>query len=175
MKKKIVSIALACALFAVAVAGGTLAYFTANDAKDNNFTVGNAAIELQEPSWNADNAKDMYPGQTIAKDPQVKNTGKNPVFIRVKVVNPKDVDVIYNEMSDKWAQEGEYYYYKEAVAPGATTAPLFKSFTLSTETENGINEAQQIKVSAEAVQSQGFTGEVGNVAEIAGWFHTCGL
>lgn len=175
MKKKIVSIALACALFAVAVAGGTLAYFTADDAKENNFTVGNAAIELQEPSWNADNAKDMYPGQTIAKDPQVQNTGKNPVFIRVKVVDPKDVNVTYNEMSDKWAQEGEYYYYKESVAPGATTEPLFKSFTLSTATENGIDNAQQIKVKAEAVQSQGFTGDVTAVADLASWFTTCGL
>lgn len=176
MKKKIMSLCLVVALAAVTVVGGSLAYFTANDAKTNDLTVGNAAIELQEPNWDADKATDMYPGETVVKDPQVKNTGKNPVYVRITVTDPEDVDVTYNELSEKWVKHTDgYYYYNEAVAPGATTEKLFKSFTLSTETENATaeNAAQHILVSAEAVQSQGAPFEAFTVEAAAAWFATC--
>lgn len=177
MKKKIVSIALACALFAVAVAGGTLAYFTANDKAKNDFTVGNAAIDIEEPAWEAalqnGETENMYPGQTVAKDPQVLNTGNNPVFIRVKVENPTGVKVTYNNISANWTLYGDYYYYNKPVDAREKTDALFTSFTLSTETENGVVDAQSITVKADAVQSQGFTGDVANVAELDVWFRTC--
>ncbi len=48
MKKKIMTISLCVALVAVAIVGGTLAYFTDTDAKTNTFTVGNVAITLSE-------------------------------------------------------------------------------------------------------------------------------
>ena len=178
MKKKSMSLCLVVALAAVTVVGGSLAYFTAADKEQNDFTVGNVAIELQEPNWNAENATDMFPGQTMPKDPQVKNTGKNPAFIRVKITNPAGVDVTYNNMSDKWVAKGEYYYYNQAVAPGATTEAVFQSFTLSTATENATEEnaAQNIKVEAEAVQSQGapFDDDTFTADAAATWFATCG-
>lgn len=174
MKKKIMSCCLAVALLVVAVAGGSLAYFTAADNAQNDFTVGNVAIELQEPNWDADNAVDMYPGETVEKDPQVKNIGANPAYIRVKVVNPENVTVAYNGMSEKWVEKGGYYYYNEAVASGATTEKVFKSFTLDTKTENGTDlAAQSIKVSAEAVQSQGAPFDTFDVDKAAAWFATC--
>ena len=46
MKKKIVALCLVVALAATAIIGGTLAYFTDNDAKTNTFTVGNVKIQL---------------------------------------------------------------------------------------------------------------------------------
>lgn len=55
MKKKIVSLALAVCLIAIA-AVGTLAYFTDKDAKTNTFTVGNVAIDLIESSLHRENA-----------------------------------------------------------------------------------------------------------------------
>ena len=174
MKKKIISCSLAVALCVVTIAGGTLAYFTADDKAQNDFTVGNAAIELQEPSWDAEKADNLYPGQTVAKDPQVKNTGANPVYIRVKVENPADVTVAYNDLSSKWIAKDGYYYYNEAVAPDATTDKVFKSFTLSTDTENGTDLApQNIKVSAEAVQAQGAPFEAFTADAAAAWFKTC--
>lgn len=56
MKKKITAIALVVAMLAIAVVGGSLAYFT--DAKEatNTFTVGNVKIELLESTLHRENA-----------------------------------------------------------------------------------------------------------------------
>lgn len=48
MKKKITALALVICLLAVAVVGGTLAYFTATDKATNTFTMGNISIEQFE-------------------------------------------------------------------------------------------------------------------------------
>lgn len=78
-KKKIFSIALAASLAAVAVVGSSLAYFTDKDEKANTLTIGNVDITLTEPGWDAtgkEEAKEMYPGEAVAKDPTVTNNGK---------------------------------------------------------------------------------------------------
>ena len=46
MKKKILSICLVAVIAAMAIAGASLAYFTAEDSAENVFTVGNVAIDL---------------------------------------------------------------------------------------------------------------------------------
>jgi len=51
MKKKIMSLCLIVCLLAVAVIGGTLAYFTDTDDATNEFTVGNVNIELYESQY----------------------------------------------------------------------------------------------------------------------------
>ena len=48
MKKKLTAIFLCVALVAVAVIGGTLAYFTDTDKETNTFAVGNVKIDLIE-------------------------------------------------------------------------------------------------------------------------------
>lgn len=48
MKKKITALCLVVCLTAIAVIGGTLAYFTDTDAKTNTFTVGKIDITLNE-------------------------------------------------------------------------------------------------------------------------------
>lgn len=48
MKKKILSLALVICLLAIAIAGGTLAYFTDNDADVNTFVSGNVKIKQNE-------------------------------------------------------------------------------------------------------------------------------
>ena len=76
MKKKITAIALVVCLVAVAIVGGSLAYFTDTDAKTNTFTVGNVDITLTEPNWDAALKEDakaatLIPGRVIAKDPTI--------------------------------------------------------------------------------------------------------
>ena len=56
MKKKILSLCLVLALAAVAIVGGTLAYFTDTDAETNVFTVGNVSIDLIESQLHRVNA-----------------------------------------------------------------------------------------------------------------------
>lgn len=56
MKKKIMAMCLVVALAAVAVIGGTLAYFTDKDAATNTFTVGDVDITLYESNLHRENA-----------------------------------------------------------------------------------------------------------------------
>lgn len=48
MKKKILALVLCVAMLAIALVGGTLAYFTDNDADVNTFVVGNVKIKQNE-------------------------------------------------------------------------------------------------------------------------------
>ena len=114
MKKKIVSLALAVCLIAIA-AVGTLAYFTDKDAETNTFTVGNVAIDLieQERGANglqeftqdkvlmpivgsAQGEKDDF-GQPVAanyidKIVTIKNTGKSAAYVRAYFAIPAALD-----------------------------------------------------------------------------------
>ena len=48
MKKKIIALALCICLLAVAIVGGTMAYFTDNEAQSNTFTSGQVGLSLNE-------------------------------------------------------------------------------------------------------------------------------
>lgn len=84
MKKKILSLTLVVCLLAIAVVGGTLAYFTDTDNEvTNTFTVGNVQIKLDETVVDVygdattggrveeGNAYKLIPGHTYTKDPMV--------------------------------------------------------------------------------------------------------
>ena len=97
MKKKIVSLALAVCLIAIA-AVGTLAYFTDKDAKTNTFTVGNVAIDLIEQQKGAngleafEDEKVLLPGTSdvnaVSKIVTVKNNGANDAWVWVDLKIP---------------------------------------------------------------------------------------
>ena len=57
-------------LVAVAIVGGSLAYFTDEEKATNTFTVGNVDITLTEPKWVEEKAT-LIPGREIAKDPTI--------------------------------------------------------------------------------------------------------
>ncbi len=61
MKKKILALAMAALMLAVAVVGGTLAYFTDTDQNTNEFAIGNVKIDLYEDIKQTD-------GITMTKD-----------------------------------------------------------------------------------------------------------
>ena len=114
MKKKIVSLALAVCLIAIA-AVGTLAYFTDKDNETNTFTVGGVKIDLieQERGENglqtftqnkvlmpivgsAQGEKDNY-GQPVAanyvdKIVTIQNTGKSAAYVRAYFAIPAALD-----------------------------------------------------------------------------------
>ena len=188
-KKKIFSIALAASLAAVAVVGSSLAYFTDKDEKTNTLTIGNVDITLTEPGWDAtgkEEAKEMYPGEAVAKDPTVTNNGKNPAFVRVKVEWPENVDLSYrtdyvdNKLGDNWVDGKDgYFYYNKVLGLNETTDALFDQIVLGTDTMNGDATTEyDVVVYAEAVQAQGAKAsfsdvEKMSVEEIATWFNTC--
>lgn len=92
MKKKIVAICLVACLAVIAIAGATLAYFTDTKKAENTFTMGNVKITLDETDIDnpqgdrvTKNDYNVYPGQTVVKDPIVHNVGANDAYIRATV------------------------------------------------------------------------------------------
>lgn len=92
MKKKLTLVVTCIVLVAAMVIGGTLAYFTDTKTANNTFTMGNVKIALDETNVKdpegdrvTSNEYDVYPGQTVTKDPIVHNTGKNGAYIRATV------------------------------------------------------------------------------------------
>ena len=181
--KKLVTVCLVVALLAVCAIGGSLAYFTDTDTKDNTFTVGNVNIELTETEWVQNSIAN--PGVAVDKNPIVKNIGENEAWIRVNVTisdaaafkaamkahNITDLATIFaGHDEDYWtrasiAEDADAdtitysYYYKEKVAKNESTQPIFTSVTIPaafTSAEMAeIGDDFTIKVTADAIQTAG--------------------
>lgn len=199
MKKKILSICLVAVMAVMAIAGASLAYFTAEDTATNVFTVGNVAIDLTEPNWYETGkveAEDVYPGEPLAKDPTVTNTGKNPCFVRISVTgwdslkNAKlsDQDITYRtdyvdeKLGENWVKHTDgYFYYTKVLAVDETTDALFDQIVIPTDVTNGDAATEyKLDVKAYAVQAQGARPswsavQAMGVEDIASWFTNCGV
>lgn len=173
MKRKITVAALLVICLSL-LTYGTIAFFTAKDTAHNVIESGNLAIDLLE--W-ADEEKtvpfpeegisDVMPGSEITKIAEVKNTGSSAAYIRVKVEKAItlaagvegepdpgmlkiEVDTNYWTLRDP---DDGYYYYKEPLAPGATTEPLFASVEFDKDMDNIYqNCTATVDVKAYAVQ-----------------------
>lgn len=110
MKKKIVALCLVVVLAVTAIGGATLAYFTDNDQKENNFTIGDIDIAIKEDGYVWDPNGNQYsggsyvydsmvpdegngmtftnlmPSYIISKRPTIENISKNDAYVRVAVV-----------------------------------------------------------------------------------------
>ena len=105
MKKKKTYLA-AIVLLLLFVVGGAVAYFTDTDTKRNTFTIGNVDIELVEAGWDAladtnpqnnipDVAEGMMPGETVTKDPVIRNKSeKSPAYVFATVEIPCSTVVV---------------------------------------------------------------------------------
>ena len=176
-KKKITTVVLLLAFLAIAVTGGTLAYFTDTDDATNTFTVGNVDIILSETAWNPAETQNVYPGEVLKKNPTVTNNGNNPCYVRIKVTNLDQFVTSFGsgamityrtnnldgKLGDNWVvgADGYFYYTKELpVYDGSSsnhvTEALFEEIVIPKELTNNV-AAQDIVVFAEAIQSEGFT------------------
>ncbi len=176
MKKKILAIALAVVL--VAVAGySTLAYFTSEDTAKNVITADTLEIQINEYQngqrvAEGDNgititANNAVPGDVIPKAVYVQNLPENtPAWIRVKVmtsvVSPNaaaELDDSYilldYDTTGKWVKSGDWYYYTDIVyAPNETGVPLFTNVTFDLDMPNAYQGATvTIELQAQAVQA----------------------
>lgn len=192
MKKKIVSLCLCVALLAVAVIGGTLAYFTDTQDVTNTFSFSkNVTITLDETDITKDDGsrtetgndyEDIYPGQTVVKDPIVHvDADSANCFVRAFVtINNKAalddifapggiaLDQILTGKGSNWEYIGyevsgdarvyELRYTQELTA-GADTEAIFQNVVFpATLTEEQIATIKDLSivVNAQAVQSAGF-------------------
>ena len=89
MKKKIVAICLVACLAVMAIAGASLAYFTAEDTADNVFTMKGIKVEINEEF---EQGSELIPGLDINKDVWVTNTGTSDAYVRVHIAIPAVLD-----------------------------------------------------------------------------------
>lgn len=137
MSKKTVAIIISAVIVCVGVIGGTLAWLTDSKEVTNTFTVGNINIELDESSFNANNAK-LVPGTTIEKNPTVTvkaNSEKCFVYVMIDnnlKANNKTIGTL--NIAADWeavATQGNktIYKYTSTVASATTDNSLPAVFT----------------------------------------------
>ena len=188
MKKKI-AIGAVLVLCLSMLIYSTIAYFNTADTARNVITAGDIKIELQETAINNDGDEILFeqsqerfnvmPGQDVSKIVRVKNTGSNPAYIRVEVQKAialaadshgdVDLDLVSLDFdSEKWTLRNDgYYYYNEPLAPGETTAALFRNVKFDTGMGNMYQgSSATIKVAAEATQVK---NNGATVFDAAGW------
>lgn len=90
MKKKILAMCLCVAMLAIAIVGGTLAYFTDTDTQTNVFTNGNIEIQLNEVFPK----NELIPGEknALKKEVTVKNIGSEDAYMWIELWIPADLD-----------------------------------------------------------------------------------
>ena len=107
MKKKILAIVLCIAMLAIALVGGTMAYFTDEAEQVNTFTAGKVDIYLYEHEVEPDamgnlvsngekTVKDqsyhLYPAMTVAKDPTIAvSAGSEDAYVAAVVTITGDL------------------------------------------------------------------------------------
>lgn len=133
-KKLVISIV---ALLAVALIGGTMAYYTSTLSVDNTLKTKGYGSELVEKFTPKD---DWQPGAEINKDVAVKNTGNYPLLARVtwtetwkKADDSKETVTLKQEKENtatsqviknlvnggaNWLYNDGYYYYNGTIAEG---------------------------------------------------------
>ena len=141
----------------LAVAGGTLAWLTANSGPvTNTFTPAQVTCTVEE----------TFDG-TTKSDVKIKNTSNIDAYIRAYVVVTwkdaegnvygklpvKDTDYTMTMPNNtKWFKSGDYYYYPDAVPSGASTGMLIKECKLiGTPPADGYSLS--VEIIAEAIQS----------------------
>lgn len=192
MKKKIIAISAAIAILAIAVVGGSLAWFTSSAEVTNTFTVGNVSITLDEAKVDVNgkkipddqegagrgnaNSYRIVPGAVLDKDPTVWiNAGSESCLVYVLIQNGLDSAATLNINSDWVAVGGTYtglYKYKDTVPAATAKTPLPSVFTTVTIAGATLDNAalsklanKQIVVKAYAIQSANIEGQ--NTAQMA--------
>lgn len=173
MKRKLLLLSVMVICIAIA-AVGTLAFFNSDAVAHNVITTGGVDIELHEY---ADAEKNPFtdktgvmPGMTVTKIAEVENTGASAAWVRVKLkpaIELADDAVLPDGFTvntglvkpdvntDDWTEgEDGYFYYKEALKPGETTAPVLNSVTFDVAMGNEYQGATAtVDIVAQAVQT----------------------
>ena len=162
------------------MAGGTAAYFTAEETAYNVITTGVLDMDLVEKTtggadWPESGITGVMPGMVVDKIAYVENTGTIDFYTRLKVtvsVTAKDSElsdayITLDYDTENWTEKDGYYYYNGVVSPEGKTEPLFEKVTFSKDMGNAYQNARvEILVEAEAVQSK---NNADSALDAAGW------
>ena len=155
MKRSLVLVVSLLALLLV-VAGGTLAWLTAQDSVSNTFTPAHVTCNVEE-TFNG----------TAKSNVSIKNTSDIPVYIRASIiVTWKDSSGnVYGQLpvadtdytisyGTGWTRQGDYWYCNSEVAVGTNTPELISSCTEVAGKAPAGNYRLSVEIIAEAIQSQ---------------------
>ncbi len=183
MKKKILALCMVVSMLAVAIVGGTLAYFTDVKTEDNIFTLGDVEVQLWESNGEGiDNdgiqgntdyeewlkEQELVPGVPVEKDVWVKNVGNTPAYIRATITIPKNVTPNWDAAG--WTQQSAtenadgsvtyVYYYNTALdnENQEATSLLLTSVEIDKYLTEGDfdSDTLTVPVKIEAIQAKGF-------------------
>ena len=186
LARRLVVAVTAVAACVALCAGGTLAYFSAEQHAHNVITTGGVGIKLVE--WGDlertqpfGDVEGVMPGESVVKVVEVANDGQAPVWVRVKAdVALELADGTAAEASDvervvaidfdtaMWTLQDGWWHYSEILPAGETTTPLFQHVAFDGP---GMGNAFQgcevtVDVAAQAVQSD---NNGSSALEAAGW------
>ena len=121
MKKKILALVLCVAMLAIAIVGGTMAYFTDTHAQTNTFVAGNVGISLDEAKVKLDEDPEsdtfgdliadgttrtteaqeyhLYPGMTVTKDPTITvDKGSEDAYVAAIITVTFDKETVTTDL-----------------------------------------------------------------------------
>lgn len=172
MKKRIITIALVCALLATCF-GGTLAYLKDTDAVKNTFTTGNVYISLDEQKIGSEERTTetqdykLFPGMTVTKDPTITlDAGSEDAWIAAKITfsgyNAKALisnGALFNGTAEVVEVGNVLYVYVKDIQKADAKIVLFDTLKVPEtwgNTEMAALNNMTIDVEAYAVQANGF-------------------
>lgn len=115
--------------------GSAYAYFTTYSSARGGYIVrAENETEIHETALGA------------SKEISIKNTGDYPVFVRVKIFKGSEITVTPTFNDRYWAYNSadEYYYYQQALEPGALTDVL--KFDLTIPKDADAQEGDDVNV-----------------------------
>lgn len=169
-KNRILLFALVIAIIAT-IAGGTLAFFAAEETAHNVITTGMLDVELKEETddekpWPEEGFDNIEPGDDVTKKVYGVNNGTVDFWLRIKVIKTitdKDgrtdtlsfdnITIDFN--TTEWTEKDGYYYYNTALKPEEKSVPLFTTVSFGDDLSNEYMEAKvEIDVIMQAVQAK---------------------
>lgn len=174
--KKILSLLLCAVLLVGATIAGTVAYLTSQDEVTNTFTVGKVVITLDETDVDVNGVKDgdtrveantykLIPGHTYVKDPVVHVDAESEnCFLYIKVENQIAGIEAATTIADQLAANGwslvtgetDVYTYKEVCGAGYNVTTFTQFKVREDEQDLSAYNGLTVKVTAYAVQHDGF-------------------
>lgn len=166
-KLKILAIVLAAILMTLTTQT-TLAYYSTVGKATNVITSGNIELKIHEYTGDGSPFPEegvfVVPGAVVSKRVHVENTCTHPFYLRVRLVNGIDSDVLpYGDLfkinlnETAWTlREDGFIYYGRILQPGETTEAVFSQVEIvgARVDQNYIGRTLSLMVTAHAVQSE---------------------
>ena len=160
----------------------TLAYYSTIGKASNVVTSGNLKMMIHEKTDQGNDfpAEGVYimPGDVVSKRVSIENICEHPFYLRVRVVFGVNSESLSSEdcfklnINDKdWQRVGDWYYYRQVVEPGDTTAEVFSHAEIvgAKVDKSYIGKTLTLTVDAQAVQSENNPVSGGDISKVSGW------